>query len=419
MSLKNTKSSDILPDVLNVFSDRVLRLEESPTFALEQKVDKIDSLLKNEGNYVVRFGIGQPDFNTPQNVKDAAKKAIDENKTKYTASTGIKELKEAIVEKLKRDNNLEYNIESIFVGNGGKQVLDVIMRTFLNPGDIVLVPRPYWVSYTQQVLLSDGRPVEVDFNQDLKLDIAHLKKIITQYGKKIKLLILNSPNNPSGVVYTKKELEEIAEICVKNNIYVVSDEVYEKFVFGDAKHFSIASFGSDIKSITITVNAVSKTYAMTGWRIGYIAAEKEIISQMTKIQDQTTSNPSTPSQWAAVEAILGNQSSVEIMRREYEKRRDYIYNRLKNIDGIKCNMPQGAFYVFPDVSNFYGYSNFYDVEIKNSFDFSSLLLEKAYVAVVPGAAFGDDRFIRISYATTIDKIEEGMNRLEKFCKNLK
>ncbi len=396
-------------DVTKFLSDNVLKLEESPTFALERKVDEIDSKLKSQGGYVVRFGIGQPDFNTPDNIKDAAKKAIDENKTKYTASTGIRELKEAIVAKFKRDNNLEYDTGNIFVGNGGKQVLDAIVRAFVNPGDAVLVPKPYWVSYTQQVVLSKGNPVEVDFNESLKIDTGDLENLIDKHGSRIKLLILNSPNNPTGAVYNRKELEEIARICLENSIFIVSDEVYEKFIFGNASHISIASFGDDIKEITLTVNAVSKTYAMTGWRIGYIAADTAIIAQMTKIQDQSTSNPSTPAQWAAVEALTGDQGSVEVMRKEYEKRRDYIYDRLNAIDGIKCGMPEGAFYVFPDVSSFYGN------DIRNSFDFSTKLLEEAFVAVVPGAAFGDDRFVRISYATSIDKIEEGIDRIEQFC----
>ena len=399
-------------DVKKFLSERVIKLEESPTFALEQKVDKLDSILKETGGYVVRFGIGQPDFNTPENIKTAAKKAIDENKTKYTASTGIRELKQSIVDKLKRDNGLEYGIENIFVGNGGKQVLDAIMRAFVNPGDYVLVPKPYWVSYTQQVILSEGIPLEVDFNKSLKIEIEHLKKLINQHKGKIKLIILNSPSNPTGAVYNPEELKEVAGICLENNIFIISDEVYEKFIFGSARHISAASLGNDIKDITLTVNAASKTYAMTGWRIGYIAANHSIIAQMTKIQDQSTSNPCTPAQWAAVEALNGDQGSVEVMRREYEKRRDYIYKRLNNIEGVSCSLPEGAFYVFPDVSGFYRHG------IKNSFDFSTELLEKAHVAVVPGAAFGDDRFVRISYATSWDRIEEGMNRMEKFCSDI-
>lgn len=404
--------SDLTSKIDNLLSKKVLKLEESPTFALEKKADELDALLKKEGSFVVRFGIGQPDFNTPANIKDAAKKAIDENKTKYTASTGIVELKKAIVNKFGNDNKIRYGIENIFVGNGAKQVLDVIIRSFLNKGEMVLVPKPYWVSYTQQVVLSEGEPVAVKFNKDLKIDISDLNNTAKVNAQKIKLLILNSPNNPTGAVYSKKELEDIGEICLKNNIFIISDEVYENFIYGDAKHYSIASFSDELKNLTITVNAVSKTYAMTGWRIGYCAADSAIIKQMTKIQDQAASNPCTPAQWAALEAIEGNQDSVEIMRKEYEKRRDYIYKKLNSIKGIKCNLPEGAFYVFPDISALF------NNKVKNAFDFAGELLEKAKVAVVPGGAFGDDNYIRISYATTIEKIEEGMNRLEKFCKEL-
>ena len=401
-------------NISELLSKNVLKLEESATFALEKKADEIDNELKKEGNLVIRFGIGQPDFNTPTNIKEAAKKAIDENKTKYTSSTGIIELKKAIVNKFLAENNLKYEVENIFVGNGAKQVLDVIIRAFINSGDVVLVPKPYWVSYTQQVLLSGGIPQLINFKNNLKIDVEHLNSVIkSNKGKnKIKLLILNSPNNPTGAVYSKKELEDIGDICLKNNIYIISDEVYEHFIYGNVKHYSIATFSEELKKITITVNAVSKTYAMTGWRIGYCAADKDIIKQMAKIQDQSASNPCTPAQWAAVEALSGNQDSVEIMRKEYEKRRDYIYQRLSNINGLSCNLPEGAFYVFPNISALF------NNKIKNSFTFADQLLEKAKVAVVPGGAFGDDNYIRISYATTLEKIEEGMNRLEKFCKEL-
>jgi aspartate aminotransferase len=399
-------------NINDIFSKKALLLEESPTFALEKKADELDSLLKKEGSSVIRFGIGQPDFNTPNNIKDAAKKAIDENKTKYTSSTGIIELKQAIAIKFKNDNDIDYDIKNIFAGNGAKQVLDVIMRTFINSGDVVIVPKPYWVSYAQQVILSGGEPVFVNFNKDLKLDINDFNDMVKNNSKKIKLLILNSPNNPTGAVYSKKELEDIGEICVKNNIYIISDEVYENFIYGSVKHFSIASFSDELKHITITVNAVSKTYAMTGWRIGYCAADSSIIKQMTKIQDQSASNPCTPAQWAAVEAIGGNQDSVELMRKEYEKRRDLVYKRLNKISGIKCNLPEGAFYVFPEVSGLF------NDKIKNAFELAGQFLEQAKVAVVPGSAFGNDNFIRISYATSLEKIEEGMNRIENFCKGL-
>ncbi len=399
-------------DMEKILSEKVLRLEASPTFALDSKANEIDIELKKQGDYVVRFGIGQPDFNTPENIKEAGKRAIDENKTRYTPAAGIGELKEAIVNKFKKDNGLEYEPANILAGIGAKQVLDTIMRAFINPGDGVLVPKPYWVSYTQQVLLSDGVPIEVDFTDDLKINADHLKKVISEFKAPIKLIILNSPNNPTGAVYSKEELEEIAQICLENGIYIVADEVYEKFIYGDISHHSIAGFSRGLKDLTITVNAVSKTYAMTGWRIGYCAADKAIIKQMSKIQGQSPSNPCSIAQWAAIEAMEGDQGSVELMRNEYEKRRNYVYDRLKSIDGIECGLPEGAFYAFPKVSNLY------NSRIKSSNDFSGQLLEEGRVAVVPGSAFGDDRYVRISYAASMDKIIDGMDRIEKFCKGL-
>ena len=398
------------------FAERVLKVEGSPTLALERKVDEMDAELKKEGKSIIRFGMGQPDFNTPLNIKDAGKKAIDENKTKYTESTGIKELKDAIVSKFKRDNKIDYEIDNILVGNGAKHVLDDIMRVFINSGDVVIIPKPFWVSYSQQVILSEGIPEFVDFKKDFKIDMEHFNYVVSKSDRvkgrgfgRVKLFILNSPNNPTGVVYTREELEEIGKICLEHNIYIIADEVYEKLLYGSSEHHSIASFSSELKSITITVNAVSKTYAMTGWRIGYCGADSKIIKQMTKVQDQSTSNSCTIAQWAALEALNGNQDSVEVMRKEYEKRRDYIYSRISSIDGMECALPEGAFYIFPKVSNFFG------GKIKNSFDFADLLLEKANIAVVPGGAFGADEYIRISYATSMENIEEGLNRIEEFC----
>ncbi len=399
-------------DFNKILSERTRNLEESPTFALEKKTDAFDKKLRKVGSFVIRFGIGQPDFNTPGNIKEAAKTAVDENKTKYTASSGISELKNAIIKKFSKENFIDYDIENIFVGNGAKQVLDVIIRTFINKDDIVLIPVPYWVSYAQQIILSEGKPLFIKNNKDLKIDLNDLENLCTQHKNKIKLLILNSPNNPSGAVYSKKELEAIGQLCLKHGIFIVSDEVYEKFIYGATKHYSIASFNDRLKEITITVNAVSKTYAMTGWRIGYCAAAREIIRQMSKVQDQAASNPCTPAQWAAVEALNGSQESVIVMKNEYEKRRNYIFQKFKNIKNLKCNLPEGAFYIFPDVSGLY------NKEIKTSYDFAERLLEDNYVATVPGAAFGDDRFVRISYATSMDNIKEGVKRFENFCKKI-
>lgn len=293
------------------------------------------------------------------------------------------------------------------------------MRVFVNPGDKVIIPRPYWVSYNQQAILSEGIPEFVNFKQDLKMDMEHFSYIVSRNagkrgdtGRRAKLFILNSPCNPTGAVYSREELEEIGKICLENNIYIIADEVYEKFLYGSAEHHSIASFSDELKSITITVNAVSKTYAMTGWRIGYCGADSKIVAQMTKVQDQSTSNPCSIAQWAAVEALGGNQNSVKSMRKEYEKRRDYIYARITSIDGMECAIPGGAFYIFPKVSGFFG------DRIKNSFDFAGMLLEEANVAVVPGGAFGADKYIRISYAASMEKIKEGLDRIEQFCRNL-
>ncbi len=393
----------------DILSNRILKVEGSPTFELIKKADDLDKKLKDKGKSIIRFGIGQPDFNTPDNIKDAAKKAIEENKTRYTSSTGIIELKESIVDKFEKDSGLKYRIENILVGNGAKHILDDLMRVFLNAGDRVIIPKPYWVSYTQQVVLSEGIPELVNFKEDLKMDIDNLKEIVSSKDN-IKLLILNSPNNPTGAVYSKPELEEIAEICLDNGIYIIADEVYENFIYGDASHYSIASFSEELKQKTITLNAVSKTYAMTGWRIGYCGADSNIVKQVKKVHDQSTSNPCSISQWAALEALEGNQKSVEIMRKEYQKRRDYIYQRVSAIEGVECILPEGAFYLFPNVSKLF------KGNINNSFDFADRLLEEAYVAVVPGGAFGDDRSIRISYAASMEKIKEGINRMEDFCK---
>jgi aspartate aminotransferase len=395
-----------------ILSEKVLKLEPSPTFALDAKANEIDAEIKKQGDYVVRFGIGQPDFNTPENIKEAGKKAIDDNKTKYTPAAGVPELKASIIDKFKKDNNLDYEPANIMAGIGAKQVLDTIVRAFVNPGDGVLVPKPYWVSYTQQVVLNDGVPLEIDFKDDLKLDVDHLKKTIQDFNNPIKLIIINSPNNPTGAVYSRRELEEIADICLKNNIYIIADEVYEKFIYGDVEHHSIAGFSNDLKDITITVNAVSKTYAMTGWRIGYCAADAGIIKQMSKIQGQSPSNPCSIAQWASIEAMNGEQGSVELMRNEYEKRRDYVYKRLADIDGIECGLPEGAFYAFPKISGLFG------GKVNSSDDFSNQLLEEVKVAVVPGSGFGDDNYVRISYATSMDKIVDGMDRIEKFCSSL-
>ncbi len=387
-----------------MISKRAQQILPSPTFALVAKVKE----MKKQGIDVISFGIGEPDFPTPTNIKEAAKRAIDENFTKYTPGSGIPELKEAIVKKFKEDNNLDYETSQILISTGAKQCLYNVMQAILNKGDEAILFSPYWVSYIEQIKLADAIPIIVKTNKDFKIDFNELTEKITE---KTKLILINSPNNPTGVVFSKEELKRLADIAVQKNIYIISDEVYEKLIY-EGKHISIASFNDKIKELTITINGVSKAYSMTGWRIGYCAGNKDIIKAAANIQDQSTSCPNSIAQKAALEALNGNQDAVKEMRDEFMKRRDYIVKRLNEIDGIECNVPHGAFYVLPKVSKLY------KGKIKDSTSFATALLEKANIAVVPGVAFGDDNYIRFSYATSINKIKEGMDRFENFCKEL-
>jgi len=384
----------------SMLSERARKIAPSPTFALTARINE----MKKRGIDVVSFGIGEPDFDTPENVKSAAINAIKQGFTKYTPSSGIPELKDAIARKFKHDNGLDYKPGEILVSCGAKQCLYNIMQVLLNPSDEVIIPVPYWVSYIEQVRLADGKPVLLETEQ-FKINPDTLRKAIS---RRTKILILNSPSNPTGAVYSREELERIADICVEKNVFMISDEVYEKFIY-DGSHYSIGSFGDEIKKLTIVVNGVSKTYAMTGWRIGYCGADESIVKAASNIQDQSTSNPCSIAQKAALEALTGPQDSVERMRREFEKRRNFIVKRLNEMPGMECDTPKGAFYVFPLVSSMY------KNDIKNSIDLSNALLEKARIAVVPGSAFGADDYIRLSYATSMERIVEGMNRLEAFC----
>lgn len=389
-----------------MLSRRVKKIKPSPTLAIDTRAKQ----MKAEGIDIVNFGVGEPDFDTPDNIKEAAIKALRGGFTKYTPVGGIDILKDAIIEKFKNDNGLDYTRDEIIVSCGAKHCLYNIAQAILGPGDEVLIPSPYWVSYPEQVILNDAKPVFVETKEEdsfmLKPEI--LESYIT---KKTKALILNSPSNPTGIVYNKKELEEIAEIVLKHNFYVISDEIYEKLIYGDKKHISIASLDDRIKQKTIIVNGLSKSYAMTGWRIGYAAGPKDIIKAMTNIQSQSTSNPTSFAQVAAVEALKGPQDIINIMVNEFDKRRKIILKEISNIKGIKCVEPNGAFYAFPNVS--YYYSKRYDnTKINSSSDISIYLLEKAKVAVVPGAAFGKDEHIRLSYASSIDEIKKGLNRIK-------
>jgi aspartate aminotransferase len=390
-----------------MLSDRARKIKPSPTLAMDTKA----KAMKADGVDIVNFGVGEPDFDTPDNIKEAAIKAIRDGFTKYTPVGGIDPLKDAIIEKFTKDNNLNYMRDEIIVSCGAKHSLYNIAQALLSPGDEVLIPSPYWVSYPDQVLLNDAVPV---FVKAYETDSFMLKPeaLESHITKKTKALILNSPSNPTGLTYDKKSLERIAEIAVKYNLYVISDEIYEKLLYDGVKHFSIASLDNEVKSKTIVVNGLSKSYAMTGWRIGFAAGPKEIIKAMTNIQSQSTSNPTSIAQKAAVEALTGPQDFIKTMLSEFDTRRNVLVNELNSIPGISCLIPTGAFYAFPNTSKLYGKSTD-STKISSSSDLAVYLLEKANVALVHGGAFGDDNYIRLSYATSVDEIKKGVNRIKE------
>jgi len=388
-------------------SDRSKRIKPSPTLAMDAKA----KAMKASGIDIVSFGVGEPDFDTPENIKEAAIKAIKEGFTKYTPVGGIDPLKDAIIEKFNRDNNLNYAREEIIVSCGAKHSLYNIAQALLNPGDEVLIPSPYWVSYPDQVLLNDAIPVFVKTYESDSF-MVRPEAITSSVTKKTKALILNSPSNPTGLTYDKKTIETIAEIVLRYGIFVISDEIYEKLTYDGFKHVSIASLGNDIKAKTIVVNGLSKSYAMTGWRIGYAAGPKEIIKAMTNIQSQSTSNPTSISQKAAIEALRGPQDFIATMLAEFDKRRKFLIGELNSISGMSCLSPTGAFYAFPNTSKLYGKTTG-DRTISSSSDLALYLLEKANVALVHGEAFGDDAYIRLSYATSIEEIKKGVDRIRE------
>lgn len=372
--------------------------------------------MRAEGIDVIGFGAGEPDFDTPSYIKEAAKRALDEGFTKYTPVSGIEELKKAICQKLKRENGLDYRTSEIIVSCGAKHCLYNALQVLCQEGEEVILPVPYWVSYIEQIKLAGARPVLVETGEEsgFKISPSELERAITS---KTKLFLLNSPNNPTGAVYSKEELEALAEILKKEGIYVISDEIYEKIVYDDVKHTGIASLGPEIKKLTILVNGVSKTYSMTGWRIGYAAGEKRIIRAMVNLQSHSTSNPTSIAQKAALAAICEWEKASEEMLFEFRKRRDYMFNRIEEIPGISCFKPQGAFYLFVNVSAILG-KKYNNQIIEDSLTLTELLLSKAKVAVVPGSAFGVDNYLRLSYATSMDNIVEGLKRIEKFIGNL-
>ncbi|NLN41870.1 MAG: pyridoxal phosphate-dependent aminotransferase [Clostridiales bacterium] len=386
------------------------------TASLTLEIDAKAKKMRAHGIDVIGFGAGEPDFDTPSFIIEAAKEALDKGYTKYTPSSGIMELKEAICEKLKRDNNLDYEPNEILISNGAKHSLYNIFQAILNPGDEVIIPSPYWVSYPEMVKMADGVPVYVNTLDDhgFCIDLEHLKNIIT---KKTKAIVINSPNNPCGSVYDKKQLETIAQLAVEHDFFVVSDEIYEELLYDGAEHISIASLNPEIKERTLLVNGMSKAYAMTGWRIGYTAGKREIISVMSNIQSHSTSNPNSIAQYASLAALKGSKDIIKSMVCKFDERRKFMVDKINSIDMISCTRPQGAFYVMLNIKNVIG-KTYNDRIIKGSLDFADVLLEAQNVAVVPGIAFGADEYVRLSYATSKENIEKGLNRIEKFIKEL-
>ncbi|MBN2120011.1 MAG: pyridoxal phosphate-dependent aminotransferase [Candidatus Omnitrophica bacterium] len=374
-------------------------------------------VMKAQGLDVVGFGAGEPDFDTPLRIKEAAKKAIDQGYTKYTPASGMPQLKEAIVKKFNKENGLSYQLDEILVGCGAKHVISEIIFCLVNAGDEVIIPAPYWVSYPEMVKLCGGVSVFVKSTQEdnFKITAGMLKEKITN---KTKLLILNSPSNPTGAVYSRAELKALAQVIEEEKIYCISDEIYEKLVYDNAEHVSIAGFSRGLKDKTIVINGVSKAYSMTGWRIGYAGGAKQIIKIASSVQSHTTSNPTSISQIAAIEALQGPQDEVAEMKGEFEKRRGYLVEKIGSIKGLTCIKPQGAFYSFVDISKLLGKKS-NGAEIKGSLSFSEILLNEAKVAVVPGIAFGDDNFVRLSYAISMETMKKGLDRIEEFVGGLK
>jgi aspartate aminotransferase len=397
---------------MTLLSNRAKSLRPSPTLAINAKAKSMQA----QGIHVISFGAGEPDFDTPDNIKKAAKKAIDDGFTKYTPVGGIDELKDAIINKFKRDSQLTYKRSEILVSCGGKHSFFNLAQAIFDQGDEVIIPAPYWVSYPPMVSLAGGSPVIVETTEknEFKITPEDLKKAITP---KTKALIINSPSNPTGTAYTKKELEKIAEIAISKDFFVISDEIYEKIVYDGFRFISIASLSEEMKKKTIIVHGVAKTYAMTGWRIGYTAGSEEIILAMNNIQSQSTSNPTSIAQKASVEALAGPQVEVEKMVSAFAQRRNYIVDRLNKIPAVSCYKPAGAFYVFPNFSSYYGKS-YQGKKIGNSTHLADFFLDVARVAVVPGVEFGADPFERLSYATSMEDIKEGLNRIEEALKKL-
>ena len=399
---------------MSIISDNLKRIKPSPTIAVSQKARE----LKEAGKDVIGLGAGEPDFDTPDNIKDAAIKAIKQGDTKYTAVDGTPALKTAIVEKFKRENNLQYTSDQITVGTGGKQVIYNLMMATLNKGDEVLIPAPYWVSYPDIVLLAGANPIVIECSEEqgFKLSAKDLESKITNNTK---WLILNSPSNPTGACYSEQETRNLSQVLKRNpHVNILSDDIYEHITYEGYKFFTMAQI-PELKDRVITMNGVSKSYAMTGWRIGYAAGPKEIIKAIAKIQSQSTTNPSSISQAAAVEALNGTQDFISIRSKAFQERRDFVVKSLNAINGINCLNPEGAFYVFPNCRALIGKKDKSGKKIENDTDFVQSLLENNGIAVVQGSAFGLEGFFRISYATSMKNLKKAMERIKSFCESLR
>ncbi|WP_409288914.1 pyridoxal phosphate-dependent aminotransferase [Peribacillus sp. SCS-37] len=385
---------------------RVEALTPSTTLAITAKAKE----LKAQGIDVVGLGAGEPDFNTPQHIIEAAVRSMNEGQTKYTAASGLPKLKQAIADKLRADQNLQYELSQIMVASGAKHALYTLFQAILDEGDEVIIPIPYWVSYPEQVKLAGGIPVyvEADESSSFKITPEQLEKAVTS---KTKAIIINSPSNPTGMIYSREELSSIGEICLKHDLLIISDEIYEKLIYGENQHVSIAEISPELKESTMIINGVSKSHSMTGWRIGYAAGNKDIIKAMTNLASHSTSNPTTTAQYGAIAAYEGPQDAVESMRQAFEVRLESIYEKLTAIPGVSCIKPQGAFYLYPNVKEAAQNLGFESVDA-----FAAALLEEAKVAVIPGSGFGSPDNIRLSYATSEDQLEKAIARISGFIK---
>ncbi|KYC60809.1 pyridoxal phosphate-dependent aminotransferase [Heyndrickxia coagulans] len=390
-------------------ASRVSALTPSSTLAITAKA----KAMKAQGIDVIGLGAGEPDFNTPREIIEAAYQSMLDGQTKYTPAGGMASLKEAVIEKFQKDQGLGFKANEIIITNGAKHALYTLFQVLLDQGDEVIIPSPYWVSYPEQVKLAEGVPVFVEGKEEnqYKITPEQLEKAVSP---RTKAFVLNSPGNPTGMMYTREELEKLGEVCLKHDILIVSDEIYEKLVYGGSRHVSIATISPELKAQTVIINGVSKSHSMTGWRIGYAAGNREIIKAMTNLASHSTSNPATPSQFAALAAYSGDQRAVEEMRQAFEARLNAVFNRLVEIDGITCIKPQGAFYLFPNVKEAAKLTGFQSVDA-----FVEALLEEARVAVVPGSGFGTENNIRLSYATSLENLEEALKRIKQFVETRK